>query len=49
VPCALSRITPAPNSRARFDRTKLTRRVGMRPADLVAHIDDALKAALELD
>ena len=32
-----------------LDRTKLTERMGMLPPDLVANIDDALKAALELD
>ena len=32
-----------------LDRAKLTERVGILPADLLAHIDDGLKAALELD
>ena len=32
-----------------LDRAKLTERVGSLPADLLAHIDDALKAALQLD
>lgn len=32
-----------------LDRAKLTERVGMLPAALLAHIDDALRAALDLD
>jgi mRNA interferase MazF len=32
-----------------LDRAKLTGRVGILPPDLLAHIDDGLKAALELD
>ena len=32
-----------------LDRAKLTERVGILPADLLAHIGHALKAALELD
>ena len=32
-----------------LDRAKLTERMGVLPADLLAHIDHALKAALELD
>ena len=31
------------------DRAKLTELLGLLPADLLAHIDRALKAALELD
>jgi hypothetical protein len=30
-------------------RAKLTERVGILPVDLLAQIDDALRAALELD
>jgi mRNA interferase MazF len=32
-----------------LDRAKLTERVGILPAELLARIDDALRAALELD
>lgn len=32
-----------------LDRAKLTERVGILPVHLIARIDDALKAALELD
>jgi mRNA-degrading endonuclease toxin of MazEF toxin-antitoxin module len=32
-----------------LDRAKLTERGGILPVDLLAHIDSALKAALELD
>ena len=32
-----------------LDRAKLTERVGMLPAALLAHIDEALRAALDLD
>jgi mRNA interferase MazF len=32
-----------------LDRAKLTKRMGVLPADLLAHIDHALKAALEFD
>jgi mRNA-degrading endonuclease toxin of MazEF toxin-antitoxin module len=32
-----------------LDRAKLTERMGMLPADLLADIGDALKAALELE
>jgi mRNA interferase MazF len=32
-----------------LDRAKLTERVGTLPPDLLAHVDDGLKAALELD
>ena len=32
-----------------LDRAKLTERVGILSNDLLAHIDDALRAALELD
>jgi mRNA-degrading endonuclease toxin of MazEF toxin-antitoxin module len=32
-----------------LDRAKLTERVGTLPPDLLAHVDDGLEAALELD
>jgi mRNA interferase MazF len=32
-----------------LDRAKLTERMGVLPADLLAHVDDALRAALDLD